>query len=156
MAKTTIGSENPCVACMQAGRTEQMIKKSQGIKVPRIRGHGCVHYFRNECRLAMGLPAYVRPGKRGQLQRDSDDEEQIPVRPRRADTRSPPAICSAIYEIKDSRVNLEDCESKVCEDDEPELCELRRNYAPGYGSPDEEATSSFVSWLRLVESLCLS
>ena len=52
--------------------------------------------------------------------------------------RQSPAICSAIYEIKDSRVNLEDCESKVCEDDEPELCELRRNYAPAYDSPDKE------------------
>ena len=121
MATTNIGPENPCVACMQAGRTETMIKKSQGAKVPRLRGgHGCVHYFRNECRLAVGLPPYVRPGKRGQLQTDLDVEEQVPVRPRRAETRNPPAICAAIYEIKASRVNLEDCESsKVCEDDEP-------------------------------------
>ena len=138
MAKTNIGPENPCVACMQAGRAEEMIKKSQGAKVPSLRGHGCVHYFRNECRVAVGLQPYVRSGKRGQLQTDPDVEEQVPVRPRRAETRNPPAICAVVYEIKDSRMNLEDCESKVCEDDEPELCELRRNYALGYDSPDKE------------------
>ena len=123
---------------MQAGLLQEMVKKSQGAKVPSLRGRGYVHYFRNKCRVAMGLPLYVRKGKRGQLQRDSDDEEQVPVRPRRAETRNHPAICAAIYEIKDSRLNLEDCESKVCEDDEPELCELRRNYAPEYDSPDKE------------------
>ena len=111
MAKTNIGPENPCgVACMQAGLLEEMVKKSQGVKVPRLRGNGYVHYYRNKCRAAVGLPPYVRKGRRGQLQRDSDDEEQVPVRPRRAETRNPPAICAAIYEIKDSRVNIDQTE----------------------------------------------
>ena len=132
MAKTAIGPNNPCKACLAYGDPEPC-KKGAGKLVSALRGGGCVHYRRQKCMAWAGMQA-PKPKKK----KDDDDsdelDEPMPKR-QRGGNRDVPPILSKIYQIKDSRMCKLDCETKLMEDDP--LSYARRNYATEHEPIDQ-------------------
>ena len=127
MAK--IGPDNPCKACLAEGRLDQATERGQPKLLPRIRGPGAVHYRRKQCMEWAGFMP-VSSGGEAKEEDAPDEEPERKNKKQKIWFRAAPPICATIYQIKDSRMCVVDCESKVDEDEDVELCVLRRNPAP--------------------------
>ena len=126
-----IGPQNPCVACLDQGRTGAY-ESSQSKKL--LDGRGCIHYYRKECREWAGLPPLERKSKKRPASSVAHalDDDPEPPRQRATGPRSVPPVLATIYEIKDSRMCPVDCESIVNEEEDEDLSCRRRNAAPEY------------------------